>query len=256
MKTQAVCELGNGSHQMLNLLGSLSWTSQPPEVKYTLVVIKPPNLWYSVRAAQVNSALILVSWLSFMGALRSSFPFSCPFWCRWTDMCKLRVSLTWQEKSGVRHVSQSSNLLSLHAHVYLYVRPKIRAFIPRRKNRATQWTSPADATRKRDYCRLRKQVTLISWEAEHTEQQIGQAFMGKKTTLSAYYIRVTKWLVICLQSNPIGTNFAGYMFTKQFYWYNFAGFCSNLKQFYWYKRHGLLFKLKAILLVQTARAFV
>ena len=36
------------------------------------------------------------------------------------------------------------------------VRPKIRAFVPRRKNRATQWTSPADATRKRVYCRLRK----------------------------------------------------------------------------------------------------
>ena len=70
-------------------------------------------------------------------------------------------------------------------------------------------------------------VTLISWEAEHAEQQIGQAFMGKKTTLLAYYLRVTKWLVTCLQSNPIGTNF--------------AGFRSNLKQFYWYK---------------TARAFV
>ena len=68
-------------------------------------------------------------------------------------------------------------------------------------------------------------VTLISWEAEHTEQQIGQ-----KTILSAYCIRVTKWLVTCLQSNPIGTNF--------------AGFCSNLKQFYWYKRRGLLFKLR------------
>ena len=76
------------------------------------------------------------------------------------------------------------------------------------------------------------QVTLISWEAEHTEQQIGQAFYRQKTILSAYYIRVTKWLVICLQSNPIGTNF--------------AGFCSNLKQFYWYKRRGLLFKLRRL----------
>ena len=34
----------------------------------------------------------------------------------------------------------------------------------------------------------------------------------------------------CLQSNPIGTNF--------------AGFGSNLKQFYWYKRRGLWFKLR------------
>ena len=96
-------------------------------------------------------------------------------------------------------------------------------------------------------------VTLISWEAEHPEQQIGQAFIGKKNTLSAYYIRVTKWLVTCLQSNLIGTNFAGYMFTKQFYWYNFAGFCSNLKQFYWYKRLGLLFKLRRPRAFQLSR---
>ena len=132
-----------------------------------------------------------------------------------------------------------------------FVRPKIRAFVPRRKNRtfvprrknrATHYTSPADATRKRVYCRLCKRVTLISWEAEHPEQQIGRAFyMKKKTILSAYYIWVTKWWVTRLQSNPIGTNFAGYMFTKQSYWH---------------KLRGLLFKFKAILLVQTARAFV
>ena len=87
--------------------------------------------------------------------------------------------------------------------------------------------SPADAKRKRVYCRLHKRVTLISWEAEHTEQQMGQAFMGKKTTLLAYYI--TGYKVI------------GYMFAKQSYWH---------------KLRGLWFKLKAILLVQTARAFV
>ena len=59
--------------------------------------------------------------------------------------------------------------------------------------------------------------------------------------LSAYYIQATKWLVARLQSNPIGTNFAGYMFTKQSYWHKLRGF--------W-------FKLKAILLVQMAQAFV
>ena len=121
------------------------------------------------------------------------------------------------------------------------VRLKIRAFVPRRKNRATQYTTPADATRKRVDCRLRKRVTLISWEAEHPNSKLGKLFICKKTILSAYYIRVTKWLVTRLQSNPIGTNFAGYMFTKQSYWH---------------KLHGLWFKLKAILLVQTARAFV
>ena len=85
-------------------------------------------------------------------------------------------------------------------------------------------------------------VTLTSWEAEHTEQQTGQAFYRQKTILSAYYIRVTKWLVTCLQSNPIGTNF--------------AGFCSNLKQFYWYKQHGLLFKLRRPRAFQLSRGLL
>ena len=62
-------------------------------------------------------------------------------------------------------------------------------------------------------------VTLISWEAEHPEQQIGQAFIGKKP----YYQHITyglqsDWLHVCkavllvetsqatcLQSNSIGT---------------------------------------------------
>ena len=70
------------------------------------------------------------------------------------------------------------------------------------------------------------QVTLISWEAEHTEQQIGQAFIDKIHTISILH---TGYKVI------------GYMFAKQSYWY---------------KLRGLLFKVKAILLVQTARAFV
>ena len=40
--------------------------------------------------------------------------------------------------------------------------------------------------------------------------KLGKLFIDKKTILSAYYIWVTKWLVTCLQSNPIGTNFAGF----------------------------------------------
>ena len=74
--------------------------------------------------------------------------------------------------------------------------------------------------------RLRKRVTLISWEAEHPEQQIKRAFYMQKTMLSAYYIRVTRWLVTRLQSSPFGTNFSG------------------------------LHVYKAILLAQTSRAFV
>ena len=72
-------------------------------------------------------------------------------------------------------------------------------------------------------------VTLISWEAELMEQQIGQAFYRQK---KPYYQHITyglqsDWLHVCkavllvqtsratcLQSNSIGTNG--------------AGFCSNL----------------------------
>ena len=63
------------------------------------------------------------------------------------------------------------------------------------------------------------QVTLISWEAEHTEQQIGQAFMGKKPhyqhityRLQSDWLHVCKAILLvqtsratCLQSNSIGT---------------------------------------------------
>ena len=72
--------------------------------------------------------------------------------------------------------------------------------------------------------------------------KLGKLFICKKNILSAYYIRVTKWLVTCLQSNPIGTNF--------------AGFGSNLKQFYWYKRHGLLFKLRCPLPFQLSHGLL
>ena len=72
-------------------------------------------------------------------------------------------------------------------------------------------------------------VTLISWEAEHTEQQIGQAFYMQKKKKHTISILHTGYRVI------------GYTFAKQSY-------C--------YKLRRLLFKLKAILLVQTVRAFV
>ena len=69
--------------------------------------------------------------------------------------------------------------------------------------------------------------------------KLGKLLWAKKNTLLAYYIRVTKWLVTCLQSNPSGTNF--------------EGFGSNLKQFYWYKWRGLLFKLRRPRAFQLSR---
>ena len=85
---------------------------------------------------------------------------------------------------------------------------------------------------------MRKRVTLTSWEAELPEQQIGQAFYRQKP----FYQHITYGLQsdwLCLQSNPIDTNF--------------AGFCLNLKQFYWYKRRGLLFKLRRPQAFQLSR---
>ena len=84
-------------------------------------------------------------------------------------------------------------------------------------------------------------VTLISWEAEHTELQIGQAFIGKKPHI--INILHTGYKVI------------GYMFTKQSYWYKLRGL-HVYKAILLVQFRGLLFKLRAILLVQTARAFV
>ena len=85
------------------------------------------------------------------------------------------------------------------------------------------------------------QVTLISWEAEHPEQQIGQALIGKK-----------KHIISMLHMSYKVT---GYMFAKQSYWYKLGGL-HVYKAILLVQRCGLFFKLKAILLVQTVWAFV
>ena len=79
---------------------------------------------------------------------------------------------------------------------------------------------------------------LLGGRAHQTANWVS-FYMPKKPILSAYYIRVTKWLVTRLQSNPVGTNF--------------PGFGSNLKQFYWYKQRGLLFKLRRPWAFQLSR---
>ena len=70
-------------------------------------------------------------------------------------------------------------------------------------------------------------VTLISWEAEHPEQQIGQAFMGKKPHyqhitygLQSDWLYVCKAILLvqtsratCLQSNSIGTTWRAFVQT-------------------------------------------
>ena len=67
---------------------------------------------------------------------------------------------------------------------------------------------------------MRKRVTLISWEAEHTNSKLGKLFMSN--------ILHTGYKVI------------SYTFAKQSYWYKLLG----------------LHVYKAILLAQTSRAFV
>ena len=70
------------------------------------------------------------------------------------------------------------------------------------------------------------QVTLISWEAEHTEQQIGQAFIDKNHTISILHM---------------GYKVIGYMFAKQSYWY---------------KLRRLLFKLRRPRAFQLSRGLL
>ena len=85
-------------------------------------------------------------------------------------------------------------------------------------------------------------VTLISWEAEHTEQQIGQAFYRQK-----------KHPISILHT---GYKVIGYMFAKQSYWYKLRGLLFKLRQFYWYKRCGLLFKLRLPRAFQLSRGLL
>ena len=107
---------------------------------------------------------------------------------------------------------------------------------------------PRDPTNQPSRCNTQEGLLLFAQTGDsdplggraHRTANWASFLYAKKTILSAYYIRVTRWLVTRLQSSLIGTNFAGYMFTKQSYWH---------------KLSGLLFKFKAILLVQTARAF-
>ena len=87
------------------------------------------------------------------------------------------------------------------------------------------------------------------------EGLLSVAQTGDSDLLGGRAPRTANWASFYRQKNHIisilhtGYKVIGYMFAKQFYWYNFAGFCSNLKQFYWYKWRGLLFKLR------RARAF-
>ena len=87
--------------------------------------------------------------------------------------------------------------------------------------------------------------------------KLGKLFICKK---NPYYQHITyglqgDWLHVCkaillvqtsratcLQSNPIGTNF--------------AGCCSNLEQFYWYKRCGLFSNLGARGLLSSLAGFL
>ena len=86
-------------------------------------------------------------------------------------------------------------------------------------------------------------VTLVSWEAEHTEQQIRQAFIGKKPHyqhvtygLQSDWLHVCKAILLaqtsratCLQSNSIGTTSRAFVQTwSNSIGTNGVGFCSNL----------------------------
>ena len=121
------------------------------------------------------------------------------------------------------------------------VRPRIRAFVPRRKNR--------DPINQPSRCNT--QEGLLSFAQTGDSDLLGgrahrtanwASFLYAK---KPYYQHITyglqgDWLHVCKAVLSVQTSL-GYMFTKQSYWH---------------KLRGLLFKLKAILLVQTARAFV
>ena len=66
------------------------------------------------------------------------------------------------------------------------------------------------------------------WRQSTPNSKLGKPLWAKNPTLLAYYIQVTKWLVTCLQSNPIGTNGTGFCSNLGARW-----LFSSLAGFYW-----------------------
>ena len=87
-------------------------------------------------------------------------------------------------------------------------------------------------------CKLGK----LLWEKKPHYQHITYGLQSDWLHVCKAILLVQTSRVICLQSNPIGTNF--------------ASFCSNLRQFYWYKWRGLLFKLRRPRASQLSRGLL
>ena len=110
---------------------------------------------------------------------------------------------------------------------YIIARPKIRAFVPRRKNRCDPINQPS---------RCNTQEGLLSVEQTGDSDLLGGR--APRTANWASFLYAKNHTISILHT---GYKVIGYTFAKQSYWH---------------KLRGLLFKLKAILLVQTVRAFV
>ena len=76
---------------------------------------------------------------------------------------------------------------------------------------------------------------------QHQEGLLLVVQTGDSDLLGGRAHRTANWVSFICSMLHTGYKVIGYMFAKQSYWY---------------KLRGLLFKFKAILLVQTARAFV
>ena len=100
------------------------------------------------------------------------------------------------------------------------VRPRIRAFVPRRKK-------PCDPINQPSRCNTQEGLLSV-------------AQTGDSDLLGGRAHRTANWASFICSMLHMGYKVIGYTFAKH-------SFC--------YKLRGLLFKFKAILLVQTARAF-
>ena len=123
---------------------------------------------------------------------------------------------------------------------FCIVRPKIRAFLPRRKKPR----HPINQSR-----RCNTQEGLLSVAQTGDSDLLGGRAHGTANWASFLYAKKpcyqhityglqSDWLHICKAILLVQTS---------------LGFCSNLKQFYWYKRRGLLFKLRRPRAFQLSR---
>ena len=180
----AACQASLSITNSWSLLKFMSIESVMPSNHLILCcpLLLPPSIFPSIRIFS-NESVLCIKWpnyCSFRSSIIPSNEYSGPISFRmdWLDLLAIQGTL----KSFFQHLSSKASICKTQNSGLRSKEEKLRDPI----------NQPSRCNTQEGLFRLRKRVTLISWEAEHTEQQIGRALYMQKNILSAYYIRVAR----------------------------------------------------------------